>query len=157
MELISPGPILYFALFLFVVLAFFILNFFLKRKVVNKTKRYSISFLLSIILSFLVVLFIFITTFSLGNCNSFKKEYGIYKVESNTYSSTITLCSDSTFIERRKSKIESKNYCGHWRYINITDSIIETTIESSGADIYTLTPERKYKIRNGKLIVISKD
>ena len=100
-------------------------------------------------------LIIMLLTTTLKNCSTVDKIQGVYKVESKDYSSTITLYTDSTFIEKRNGKIESKKYRGHWQYIMKADSIIETSIESSGMTIYTMTPKTKYKIKGERMIEIT--
>jgi hypothetical protein len=91
------------------------------------------------------------TLLFLATCNAPEK-IGVYKLNTKRSNSTITLFTDSSFIERSISDSGSKKCRGRWQPVNETDSIIEMVTLSCGFDIYTLTPTRKLKIKHGELI-----
>ena len=100
---------------------------------------------------------IIITILILCSCSWTKTIIHDYKIQTTDYSSRIILYSDSTFIEKRKTKSELWKYSGHWNYIVTLDTIIITTIEKSRTQIYTMTQDKKYKINKDRTITLLKE
>jgi hypothetical protein len=83
---------------------------------------------------------------------SASEKFGTFKLNTASSKSIVTLYKDSTFVERSTSNAENKKCKGRWWPVNERDSIVEMMTHSCGNDIYTLTPTRKLKIKEGELI-----
>lgn len=86
-------------------------------------------------------------------CQSGRQVHGEYKVQSTGYTSTVTLFSDSSFVEKRQGIHDNKSYRGRWRYVVTEQQLIETTIESSGSQILTETPKTTYQVKGDSLVI----
>ena len=95
------------------------------------------------------------TSQTVSSCSN-KEMIGSFQVETANSNSSIEIFDDSTFIEKGERNSESIDYYGRWRFINKQDSLIELTTEGSGlTEVYTKTPKRLYRIRNGMLTLLS--
>lgn len=96
-------------------------------------------------------LYLYLIIFFVTSCNYNSKEIFRFSINHNKVISEIIFYSDSTFTNKTNED-NSTIYSGNWKFINIKDSIIETSIYSEGLNIYTLTTTTLYKISNDTLI-----
>jgi len=96
-------------------------------------------------ISYIIILLSIIIT----SCSKPVKEFVI---DSNTQSVTLELYADSTFVKKVEDNYESS---GVWSGNLAENSIFRTTTTKRGSQIITLTPIKKYKIKNGKAIILS--
>ena len=96
------------------------------------------------------MLSVFIIMSLLCGCNPIVGEYEV-KTEDRPF--RITLYQNKTFIQEELDG-GGDSYYGHWKYTNQDKTEIEITIEGSGLEVYTLTPQNDYRIVDGQLIKV---